>query len=79
MARGEAPGAVEGRWRPGVAYEGKSLATEHSIHKGVDVFAPVDKVHPEYLPSREFATRLVKRAPYASDHVRFADCCSKSS
>lgn len=44
IARGEVPVGIEKHWRPGVAYEGKSLATDHSFHKGVDVFAAPDKV-----------------------------------
>ncbi|CAB1118070.1 unnamed protein product [Ectocarpus sp. CCAP 1310/34] len=39
IARGEAPSEKGPQWRPGVAYEGKQLATSHNFHKGVDVFA----------------------------------------
>ncbi|CAM9325874.1 unnamed protein product [Choristocarpus tenellus] len=39
VARGEAPTGSGPSWRPGVAYEGKELANDHNIHKGVDVFA----------------------------------------
>ncbi|CAM9373620.1 unnamed protein product, partial [Discosporangium mesarthrocarpum] len=38
VARGEAPSASGPSYRPGMAYEGKKLASEHTIHKGVDVF-----------------------------------------
>lgn len=44
IARGEAPLENGPQWRPGVAYEGKQLATSHNFHKGVDVFAEPDKV-----------------------------------
>lgn len=44
VARGEAPSEKGPQWRPGVAYEGKQLATSHNFHKGVDVFAEPDKV-----------------------------------
>lgn len=44
VARGEAPKGVEAQWRPGVAYEGKQLASAHNFHKGVDVFAAPEKV-----------------------------------
>lgn len=44
VARGEAPSEKGPQWRPGVAYEGKQLATSHNFHKGVDVFAEPEKV-----------------------------------
>lgn len=44
IARGEAPSNKGPQWRPGIAYEGKQLATSHNFHKGVDVFAEPDKV-----------------------------------
>lgn len=44
VARGEAPSGKGAQWRPGVAYEGKQLATTHNFHKGVDVFAEPEKV-----------------------------------
>lgn len=44
VARGEAPRGAVAQWRPGVAYEGKTLASAHNFHKGVDVFAAPDKV-----------------------------------
>ncbi|CAM9711942.1 unnamed protein product [Sphacelaria rigidula] len=43
VAQGEAPKGVEAQWRPGVAYEGKQLASAHNFHKGVDVFAAPEK------------------------------------
>lgn len=48
VARGEAPSEKGPQWRPGVAYEGKQLATSHNFHKGVDVFAEPDKVTADY-------------------------------
>lgn len=45
VAQGEAPKGVEAQWRPGVAYEGKQLASAHNFHKGVDVFAAPEKVN----------------------------------
>ena len=44
VARGEEPSTKGAQWRPGVAYEGKQLATTHDFHKGVDVFAAPEKV-----------------------------------
>lgn len=44
IARGEEPSGKGPQWRPGVAYEGKQLATSHNFHKGVDVFAEPEKV-----------------------------------
>ena len=44
VARGEEPSTKGAQWRPGVAYEGKELATAHNFHKGFDVFAPAEKV-----------------------------------
>lgn len=44
VARGEAPSEKGPQWRPGVAYEGKQLATSHNFHKGVDVFAEPEQV-----------------------------------
>ena len=44
IARGEAPSEKGPQWRPGVAYEGKQLATSHNFHKGVNVFAEPEKV-----------------------------------
>eukprot|EP00904_Undaria_pinnatifida_P004248 jgi/Undpi1/13824/HiC_scaffold_9.g03475.m1 len=43
VARGEEPSTKGAQWRPGVAYEGKELATAHNFHKGFDVFAPAEK------------------------------------
>ncbi|CAM9138578.1 unnamed protein product [Hapterophycus canaliculatus] len=43
IARGEDPLEKGPQWRPGVAYEGKQLATSHNFHAGVDVFAAPDK------------------------------------
>ncbi|CAM9466497.1 unnamed protein product [Chrysoparadoxa australica] len=43
---GEAPPPM---WKPGHAYEGKELASEHNLHKGVDVFAPAE---PEKKPKK---------------------------
>lgn len=64
IARGEAPKGMEAQWRPGVAYEGKQLASAHNFHKGVDVFAAPVKVN------------VVQYAVYSSAilllHVSFA-------
>lgn len=34
------PAGEGAKWKPGHAYEGKELATEHNIKQGVDLFAP---------------------------------------
>lgn len=44
IARGEAPSDKGPQWRPGVAYEGKQLASSHNFHQGVDVFAEPEQV-----------------------------------